>query len=395
MVSAGAVLHLKPGREKSIVQRHPWIFAGAVASVSGEPAAGDTVSVRASTGAFLARAAYSPSSQIVGRIWTWDEAQLIDASFFENRITRAIEARAALSETTTAVRWVNAESDGLPGLVIDRYAGFANCQFLTVGAERWKEEICRVLAARPEITGVYERSDVDVRAKEGLPSRAGVLCGEAPPELVEVREGAWRFAVDIVRGQKTGFYLDQRENRRIVATLARGREVLNAFAYTGAFAVAALAAGALDVLCVDSSRPALELAAQNLALNGFPTDGLREGDVFKVLREYRDSGRLFDMVILDPPKFAQSQAQLQRATRAYKDINWLACRMLRPGGYLVSFSCSGLVSADLFQKIVFGAALDARRDAQIVQWLAQASDHPVRLTFPEGFYLKGLVCRVE
>ena len=212
---------------------------------------------------------------------------------------------------------------------------------------------------------------------------------------MEVREGAWRFAVDIVRGQKTGFYLDQRENRRIVASLARGREVLNAFAYTGAFAVAALSAGALNVLSVDSSRPALELAARNLALNGFPADGLREGDVFKVLREYRDSGRLFDMVILDPPKFAQSQAQLQRATRAYKDINWLACRVLRPGGMLVTFSCSGLVSADLFQKVVFGAALDAQRDAQIVQWLAQASDHPVRLTFPEGFYLKGLVCRVE
>jgi len=377
------------------VQRHPWIFAGAVASISGDPAAGDTVVVRSSTGAFLARASYSPRSQIVGRIWSWDEAQLIDASFFENRIAKAIEARAALLEATTALRWVNAESDGLPGLIIDRYGGFAVCQFLTVGAERWKDEICRILAARPGITGVYERSDVDVRAKEGLPRRAGVLCGEAPTDLVEMREGSWRFAVDIVRGHKTGFYLDQRENRRIVASLARGREVLNTFAYTGAFAVAARSAGALSVVSVDSSRPALDLAARNLALNALPADGLREGDVFKVLREYRDSGRLFDMVILDPPKFAQSQAQLKRATRAYKDINWLACRVLRPGGYLVTFSCSGLVSAELFQKIVFGAALDAQRDVQIVQWLAQASDHPVRLTFPEGFYLKGLVCRVE
>lgn len=390
-----ASLHLKPGREKSIVQRHPWIFAGAVASVSGEPAAGDTVVVRASTGAFLARAAYSPSSQIVGRIWTWDEAQAVDAAFFESGIAKAIEARGAMAETTDALRWVNAESDGLPGLVVDRYGRFAVCQCLTAGAERWKDEICSSLAARPEIAGVYERSDVDVRSKEGLPARAGAMWGEVPAEPVEVHEGQWRFVVDIVHGHKTGFYLDQRENRRIVASLARGREVLNAFSYTGAFAVAALSGGAQSVISVDSSKPALELAARNLALNGLQPDGLREGDVFKVLREYRDSERLFDMVILDPPKFAQSQAQLQRAARAYKDINWLACRVLRPGGYLVTFSCSGLVSADLFQKIVFGAALDAQRDAQIVQWLAQASDHPVRLSFPEASYLKGLVCRVE
>lgn len=389
------VIQLKPGREKSIVQHHPWIFAGAIASVSGEPAAGETVVVRSSTGAFLARAGYSPSSQIAARIWSWDEAEQIDAAFFEARIKKAIDARAALAQVTTAVRWVNAESDGLPGLVVDRYARFAVCQLLTAGADRWRNEICAILAARPEIEGVYERSDVDVRTKEGLPARTGVLWGATPNGPVDVTEGNWRFAVDVVHGHKTGFYLDQRENRRTVAALAGGREVLNAFAYTGAFAVAALSGGAQSVVSIDSSRPALELAGMNLALNGLPPDGLREGDVFKVLREYRDGGRVFDLVILDPPKFAQSQGQLQRAARAYKDINWLACRVLRPGGYLVTFSCSGLVSADLFQKIVFGAALDAQRDGQIVQWLAQASDHPVRLTFPEGYYLKGLVCRIE
>lgn len=389
------VMQLKPGREKSVVQRHPWIFGGAVAKITGEPAPGDTLMVRASTGAFLAHAAYSPSSQIAGRIWSWDEAQSIDAAFFNQRIGRAIAARASLTQSTNAMRWVNAESDGLPGLIVDRYAGFAVCQFLTAGTERWKDEICQVLAARPEIQGVYERSDVDVRTKEGLPARRGVLWGETPMAAVDVAEGPWRFLVDIVHGHKTGFYLDQRDNRRAVAALAAGREVLNAFAYTGAFAVAALAAGARSVVSIDSSRPALELAAQNLALNGLPPDGFREGDVFKVLREYRDQGTLFDMVILDPPKFAQTQAQVQRAARAYKDINWLACRVLRPGGYLVTFSCSGLVPAELFQKIVFGAALDAQREGQIVQWLAQASDHPVRLTFPEGFYLKGLVCRIE
>jgi 23S rRNA (cytosine1962-C5)-methyltransferase len=388
-------LILKEGREKSILQRHPWIFGGAIASIAGDPAPGDTVVVRASGGAFLARASYSPRSQIVGRIWTWDEAQDVDAPFFEGRIAQAIGARAALSETTTALRWVNAESDGLPGLIVDRYANFAVCQFLSTGAERWKQEVTHILAAMPGIAGVFERSDVDVRSKEGLPAQAGVLCGEAPPDVVVMHEGAWRFYVDIVRGHKTGFYLDQRDNRGVISGLARGREVLNAFSYTGAFAVAALSAGALNVLSVDSSAPVLDLAARNLALNGFAPDGLHTGDVFTVLRAYRDGGRLFDMVILDPPKFAQSQAQLNRATRAYKDINWLAFRLLRPGGYLVTFSCSGLVSVDLFQKIVFGAALDAKRDVQIVHWLAQASDHPVRLTFPEGFYLKGLVCQVE
>jgi 23S rRNA (cytosine1962-C5)-methyltransferase len=402
-MTAEPSLTLKPERDKSVRQRHPWIFSGAVAAVDGSLLAGDTVVVRAADGAFLARAAYSPHSQIVARIWTWDEAEPVDAAFFARRLAAAIAARVGLSHATNAVRWANAESDGLPGLIVDRYADFAVCQFLSAGPERWKREIVAAVAAQPGVRGVYERSDVDVRGKEGLKAVTGVLAGDAPPELIEIGESlpdasgalaARRYGVDVIHGHKTGFYLDQRDNRRVVAELAAGCEVLNAFAYTGAFTIAALGADARSVVSVDSAAPMLALAARNLELNGLPADGLREGDVFKVLREYRDSGQTFDLIILDPPKFAQTQAQLNKATRAYKDINWLAFRLLRPGGHLITFSCSGIVSADLFQKIVFGAALDAGRDAQVIRWLTQASDHPMRLTFPEGFYLKGLVCRV-
>jgi 23S rRNA (cytosine1962-C5)-methyltransferase len=389
------ILRLKPGREKSVRQRHPWIFGGAVAGVWGDPAPGDTVLVHSADGDFLARAAYNSQSQIVGRIWSWHEQEAIDPAYFEHQIVRAIRARAVLEQTTNAVRWVNAESDGIPGLVVDRYGPFVVCQCLTAGVDRWKFEIARILAAQPGISGVYERSDVEVRAKEGLKAATGVLAGDTPPDTIEVREGDWRFVVDVAHGHKTGFYLDQRENRKAVAALAAGREVLNAFAYTGAFAVAALSHGASNVVSIDSAQAVRPLAERNLMLNGLSTDGLLEGDVFRVLREYRDTGRTFDLIILDPPKFAQNQKQLNKATRAYKDINWLAFRLLRPGGYLVTFSCSGLITADLFQKIVFGAALDAGRAAQIVGWLSQAGDHPVRLTFPEAWYLKGLVCRVE
>jgi 23S rRNA (cytosine1962-C5)-methyltransferase len=418
-------LTLKPAREKSVVQRHPWIFSGAVAAVSGQPANGETVTVRAADGAFLARAAYNPQSQIVARIWTWDESETVDADFLARRIAQAIQRREAFAQTTNALRWVNAESDGLPGLIVDVYASFVVCQFLTAGAERWKREIAVTLAAQPNIVGVYERSDVEVRGKEGLQTSEGVLCGETPPDDVEVWEATgnlslsktlgneerilrhreqrcqgaspltWRFLVDLKHGHKTGFYLDQRHNRKVAHELARDREVLNCFAYTGAFTIAALSGSAHSVISIESSAQALDMARRNLALNQLPTDGLCEGDVFKLLRAYRDAGRTFDLIILDPPKFAQTQAQLNKATRAYKDINWLALRLLKPQGYLITFSCSGLVSAALFQKIVFGAALDAKRDAQVVRWLGQASDHPVRLSFPEGAYLKGLVCQVE
>ncbi|MBI3360181.1 MAG: class I SAM-dependent rRNA methyltransferase [Chloroflexi bacterium] len=393
-----------PKRERSVLRRHPWIFSGAIKAVHGDPAVGETVDVLDSAGAFLACGAYSPHSQIAVRIWTWDESQVIGPDFFRSRLARSFAARSQAPMSTcpsqhagacSAVRLVNAESDGLPGLIVDRYGDFLVCQFLTAGAERWKHIIVESLTAEYSfaVRGVYERSDIDVRAKEGLSAVTGVLCGEEPPALIEIDEYGARFLVDVKRWHKTGFYLDQRENRRIVGELARGRSVLNAFAYTGGFAVTALRGEAANVTNVESSSPALELARRNAALNGFDESLCVnvEADVFADLRKFRDAGRSFDLIVLDPPRFAQSARQVEKASRAYKDINLLAFKLLSPGGLLVTFSCSGAVSADLFQKIVFGAALDSGREAQIVGRLTQAPDHPVLLSFPEGEYLKGLV----
>jgi 23S rRNA (cytosine1962-C5)-methyltransferase len=395
---------LKPHREKSLLNHHPWIFSGAVASIQGDAASGDTIIIRSSAGEFLAHAAYSPKSQIIARVWSWDESEKIDQGFFAKRLAKSIAARSSLSVITNAVRWVNAESDGIPGLVVDRYAQFAVCQFLTAGAEKWKKEIADVLMAQDGIIGVYERSDVDVREKEGLGQVVGLLSGLDVPDLVEVVETlhatsphatSLRILVDVKRGHKTGFYLDQRENRDAVRQHAKDRDVLNAFCYTGAFSVAAWQGGAKSVVSLDSSAPALSLAKKNLELNALPVDGITEGDVFTTLRAYRDSRQSFDLIILDPPKLAHTQAQVDKATRAYKDMNLLALKLLRPGGILITFSCSGSISEDLFQKIIFGASLDAKRDVQIIKRLTQASDHLVRVTFPEGTYLKGLVCRIE
>lgn len=392
---------LKPGREKSVRQHHPWIFSGAIRELRGEPEPGATVEVLAHDGAWLARGAFSPASQIRVRVWTWSQEEAIDGGFFERRLARAVEARSGLAASTDAMRLVNAENDGLPGLILDRYAEWVVVQSLWSGAERWLESIVDSAARLPEVRGVYERSDADVREKEGLPARVGVRAGEEPPLELVIREGEWRFAVDVRGGHKTGFYLDQRDNRRVVHDLARrwasGGRVLNAFAYSGSFGVAALAGGAGEMVNVDSSGEALRLARRNYELNTLaaPEASFVEEDVFSFLRRMRDMGVTFDMVILDPPKFAHSTADVMRATRAYKDINWLAFRLVRPGGCVVSFSCSGLVSPDLFQKVVFGAAEDAGRQAVIMEHLSQPEDHPVLLSFPEGAYLKGLVCRVE
>ncbi len=393
-------LRLKPEREKSLLRRHPWVFSGAVAAVVGDPQPGDTVDVRAADGTWLARAAYSPRSQIVARVWSFQPADEIDAAFIHARMTRAVALRTGAPglqpAVTDALRWVNAESDGLPGLVVDRYGRWLVVQALSAGAERWKAaSVAALQALAPDCAGVYERSDVDVREKEGLAAATGVLAGEAPPELVEVGEHGARFRVDVRRGHKTGFYLDQRDNRALVAAHAAGREVLNCFAYTGAFGVQALLAGAAHVTQIEASGAALALAQEHLALNGL--DAARstavEGDVFAQLRRYRDARRQFDLIVLDPPKFAESKHHVERAARGYKDINLLAFKLLRPGGRLFTFSCSGAIDSALFQKIVADAALDAGRDAQIVRRLGQAPDHPVGLAFPEGEYLKGLVCQ--
>lgn len=398
---------LKRGKEKPVLAHHPWIFSGAIARVE-DANDGDTVDVFDSAGKWLARGYYNSHSQIAVRLWTWIREEEVDRAWLKARLASAVEARNGLidPDAVNAYRLINAESDRLPGLVVDRYADWIVVQFLTLGAEVRKKELVDILAELLEPRGIYERSDVDVREKEGLPTSVGVLYGSEPPDLIETLENGFRFQVDVKRGHKTGFYLDQRENRRGVAAFQSGRrrtsasarapEVLNVFSYTGAFGVYACAADPnVHVINLDASADALHLAQENMRLNGFETRGeLVEGDAFHVLRRYRDEGRSFDTIILDPPKFVYSQSQLQSGLRGYKDINLLALKLLEPGGLLVTFSCSGLVSGDLHQKVVFGAAVDAGRDVQIVARLLQAPDHPILLSFPESEYLKGLICRV-
>lgn len=403
-----ATLVLKEGRDKPIHNRHPWIFSGAISRVMGQPAPGDLVSVADHKGTPLATAYYNAKSQIQARILSWEPSEVVDEDFWRGRLQRSIAWRDNLAsdgkrvtkgdQTTTAYRLVNAEADGLPGLVVDRYGDFLVMQCLTLGIDRRKEMLTGILADLLQPAGILERSDVDVRGKEGLRRVVELRYGQEPPAELAIRENGFSFLVDIRHGHKTGFYLDQRDNRATVGHPAymAGRQVLNVFAFSGAFGVYAAAAGASEVTQVDSSAPALELAERHMALNGYTQVEAEyiAGDAFEVLRYFREEGRQFDAIILDPPKFAHSQRQIDRAARGYKDLNWLALRLLRPDGVLATFSCSGLVNADLFQKIVFGAAVDAGRDVQIVRHLGQSADHPILLAFPESAYLKGLLCRV-
>jgi 23S rRNA (cytosine1962-C5)-methyltransferase len=386
---------LKRGREKSVLQRHPWIFSGAIERVEGSPGSGETVTVCSFDRKPLAQAAWSPESQIAARVWSFNPETIIDASFFRTKLQNAISSRSNIN--SNALRLVAAESDGLPGLIIDRYADWIVCQFLSAGSEHWKDTVVEILQEIFPGLSIYERSDVSVREKEGLPSRCGVLAGVEPPEHVEISENGMRLLVDIKGGHKTGYYLDQRDSRLAVRQWAEGSDVLNCFSYTGGFGVAALLGGAKHVLQMDSSEPALEIARQNAALNGLDPAASEYlcGDVFKELRKYRDSRRDFDLIILDPPKFIESRSQLDGGARGYKDINLLAFKLLRPGGLLFTFSCSGLMEMPLFHKIVADAALDAGRSAQILAVLNQSPDHPIALNFPEGAYLKGLLCRAE
>jgi 23S rRNA (cytosine1962-C5)-methyltransferase len=397
VISKSPRVILKPGREKPLLRRHPWVFSGAITRLEGEPQPGETVCVRSSADAFLAYAAYSPESQIRARVWTWDEAQAVDAAFLRARLENAIAVRKALIEKniTDAVRLVHAESDGIPGLIVDRFGGGLVVQFLSWGVEYWREIILQSLADLVQPAWIYERSDADVRALEGL-ERIGLVDGTQLGEDLVIHEHGLAYVLDVIGGHKTGFYLDQRDNRLAFRELVAGAEVLDCFAYTGGFTLNALAGGAASVVVVDSSGPALAQARTNITGNHLSPEKVEliEGDVFEVLRKFRDAARSFDAIVLDPPKFAPTSAQVQRAARAYKDINLLAFKLLRPGGKLVTFSCSGGVDAGLFQKIVADAALDAGVQAQIVRYLHQAGDHPVALNFPEGAYLKGLVCRV-
>ncbi|MDD5766521.1 MAG: class I SAM-dependent methyltransferase [Candidatus Marinimicrobia bacterium] len=390
---------IKTGRERSLRRLHPWIFSGAIHSVIGSPVSGDTVEVLSSDQRFLGRGAFSPQSQITVRMWNYNADEPIDERFFANRLQRAIDFRKELlsDPKTTAFRLVNAESDGLPGLIIDKYGDFLICQFLTAGVEKWKKEIVAQLNALISNAGIYERSDVEVREKEGLPLVAGVLMGIEPPNLVEILENGLKFLVDVKTGHKTGFYLDQRENRKLIGNYAANVEMLNCFSYTGGFGIFALKNGAAHVTNIDASTAALEIGLENAKRNELPAEHIENvaGDVFQVLREYRNANRMFDLIVLDPPKFAETKSNLEHAARGYKDINLLAFKLLRKNGILFTFSCSGLMTPELFQKIIADAALDAKRDSQILRRLTQAPDHPTALAFPEGTYLKGFVCRAE
>jgi 23S rRNA (cytosine1962-C5)-methyltransferase len=391
------VIFIKSGREKSVLRRHPWIFSGAVSRVTGSPGDGETVKVVNSRGEFLGWGAFSSKSQISVRIWSWSQEEDIGADFFRRRLQQAIAGRQmmAVPPGNNSLRLVHAESDGLPGLVVDRYNDLLVVQYLSSGSECWRETLADLLVELTGIGQVFERSDVDVRALEGLPSRIGPLHGQEPLERIIICENGLDFWVDVRKGHKTGFYLDQRANRARLRQLAAGKDVLDCFCYTGGFTLNAMAGGASNVQSIDGSADALALARENMILNHFPLERVEwiEGDVFQTLRGLRDRDRHFDLIILDPPKFAPTAAQAEKAARGYKDINLLAFKLLRQGGHLVTFSCSGGVSEDLFQKIVAGAALDAGAEAQIVERLHQDVDHPVALNFPEGAYLKGFIIR--
>ena len=406
-------LRLKPGKEKSLLRRHPWVFDGAIATGGGD--AGETVRIESHEGQFLGWAAYSPQSKIRARVWSFDEAQRIDASFFIAACARAIEARSLFDIKSNGLRLIHGESDGLPGLVVDRYDDTLVAQFSSCGSEQFKAVIVGALLKQTGLARLYERSDASVRSLEGLPEATGWLAGSGTASVstlvashtlltplanssteVVITEHDWKLSLDVANGHKTGFYLDQRDSRHKFSQTVRRmnlKRVLNCYCYTGGFTVAALAGGAAHVTSIDSSGPAIERAIANVALNGFEASRttMIDADVNAALRQYLKDGVTFDAIVLDPPKFAPTAYHAERAARAYKDINRLALMLLEPGGVLFTYSCSGGVSADLFHKIVAGAGLDAGVDAYITERMGGAPDHPMTITFPEGEYLKGLV----
>jgi len=393
---------LKKGREKPVNNHHPWIFSGAISKiVTGNPEPGELVDILGADGTWLAKAYFNPLSQIQARILSWDPGQEIDEEFWREKLEQAIGLRELLhlEPATTAYRLVNAEADGIPGLIVDKYNNFLVFQALTAGIDKRKEMLLSILAELLSPDGIIERSDVNVRKKEGLTKVTAQRFGSSPPEKLTVLENGYSFIADLYQGHKTGLYLDQRANRATVCRSENvaGREVLNVFAYTGGFAINAAAGGASRITNIDTSAIMLEGARQNMKLNGWerPDDEYIKGDAFQKLRKLRDDGRQFDVAIVDPPKFAQAKGDVPAACRGYKDINLLAMQLLRKNGLLATFSCSGLIDGGLFQKVLFGASIDAGRDVQIIQLLAQAADHPILLTFPQSFYLKGFICRVH
>lgn len=393
-----ARLFLAKGREKSLLRRHPWVFSGAVTRVEGNAVSGETIDVCDFQGKWLARAAFSPQSQIRARVWTFDQQESVDRDFFINRLQTAQQWRTLLAkrDDLTGYRLIAGESDGMPGITIDRFQNFIVLQLLSAGAEYQRANLVAALQHCYPECAIYDRSDVAVRKKEGLPLTQGSVVGEEPPALLPIREHGMQILVDIKEGHKTGFYLDQRDSRLAARRFAANAKVLNCFSYTGAFAVSALMGGCEHVISVDTSQAALDVARQNVELNQLDLSKAEfvRDDVFQLLRKYRDEERKFDLIIMDPPKFVENKSQLAGACRGYKDINMLALNLLSSGGILLSFSCSGLMPIELFQKILADAALDAGRDVQFIEQYRQAADHPVIASYPEGLYLKGFACRV-
>jgi 23S rRNA (cytosine1962-C5)-methyltransferase len=389
---------LKKSADKFIKRKHPWIFSGTIEKVDGNPSNGETVQILTLDKKLVGSGSYSPTSQIRARVWSFNPEEKIDSDFFERKISMAASFRDKLIDTsiTNVYRIINAESDGLPGLIVDRYSDFLVCQFLSAGAEFNKQIIIEILNEDFKPSGIYERSDVEVRTKEGLQPTQGLLKGNVPDDLIEVKENGFKFLVDIKGGHKTGFYLDQRDNRKFISEFSKGKSVLNCFSYTGGFSVYALASGVEKVTQVEASASAIDLSMKNFELNNLNSSLVENinGDVFEVLRKFRDERKTFDLIILDPPKFTESASQIQKASRGYKDINLLAFKLLNQGGILFTFSCSGHISPELFQKIVADSALDSGREVRIIKQLTQSSDHPVSTYFPEGLYLKGLICSV-
>jgi 23S rRNA (cytosine1962-C5)-methyltransferase len=393
-----ARLVLTKGREKSLLRRHPWVFSGAIARMEGKASLGETVDIVDAQGKWLARGAFSPASQIRARVWTFDKEEAIDIDFFSRRIQQAQTWRDWLAQRDglDSYRLIAGESDGLPGVTIDRFGNFLVLQLLSAGAEYQRPAILSALQALYPACSIYDRSDVAVRKKEGMELTQGLVVGEMPPELLAIEENGMKLYVDIQTGHKTGYYLDQRDSRLATRRYVADKRVLNCFSYTGGFAISALMGGCRQVVSVDTSQEALDVAKKNVELNQLDLSKAEfvRDDVFKLLRKYRDQGEKFDVIVMDPPKFVENKSQLQGACRGYKDINMLAIQLLNPGGVLMTFSCSGLMTTDLFQKIIADAAIDAGRDVQFIEQFRQAADHPVIAPYPEGLYLKGFACRV-
>ncbi len=393
------LVKLKKGRDKSVLRKHPWIFSGAINFLEDVTSNGQTVEVFSFDGKFLGYGSYSLQSQIAVRLYSFNKNELINEDFFVKRISDAVSLRNNLinKEATNAYRVINSESDSLPGLIVDKYNQTLVCQFLSAGAEFWKKDITEILVQQLNPTTIFERSDSDVRLKEGLQQSKGVLWGQEPDDLIEISENGNKFFIDIRNGHKTGFYIDQRDNREILSEYCDGKNVLNCFSYSGGFSVYAIKSGATKVTNIDSSKEALDLAEKNFSLNKIENNRYENinDDVFTVLRTFRDSRKEFDVIVLDPPKFAESFSQVEKASRGYKDINLLALKLLKKDGLLFTFSCSGHISFELFTKIISDAALDSGKTIQIIRYLNQSKDHPIITNFPESLYLKGLICSVK